>query len=794
MRFSEQWLREFVNPALDRAALASQLTLAGLEVDAIEPVAPAYEQVVIGQVVQLEPHPNADKLRVTRVDVGTDTPLQIVCGAANVSVGVKVPTALVGAVLPGGKTIGHAKLRGVDSSGMLCSARELGLSEASDGLLLLPEDAPIGMSVRDYLLLNDCSIELGLTPNRGDCLSVLGVAREVAALNNMSVTFPRMAAITPQTDRVLPVSRSAEQACPRYLGRVIEGIRRDVSSPLWLQEKLRRSGVRSIDPVVDVTNFVLLELGQPMHAFDLDQLQQRIEVRMARADEQLKLLDGNTVRLETNTLIIADANGPVALAGIMGGADSAVSAKTRDIFLESAFFSPAVLAGRARHFGLATDSSRRFERGVDPSLPRRALERATELLLALVGGAPGPIVESETPESLPQRLPIVLRGSRIERVLGRRFESGEVTALLSKLGLEVVATDAEVWRVTPPSHRFDLMIEADLIEELARMFGYAELPSSPPVSELHLPRISATVISETRARDLLVDRGYFEAITYSFVDPDFQRRITSDRVAAALTNPIASNMSEMRTSLWPGLIETLRHNLNRQQSRVRIFEMGNVYWREDSHYQQEKRIAGLITGSCLPDQWAAASRNVDFFDVKGDVECLLGLTGTEAEFIFESKPHGALHPGQSAAVRGREGQQLGWIGVLHPALQHELDIPQPVALFELQWKEGLPVLATRFQELSRFPAMRRDLALVVDVNISGQRIMNSARAAAGEWLQELQLFDVYQGEGVDSGKKSIALRLTLQDTLRTLKDDDVEAVIHRVLAQLKQDLGAILRD
>lgn len=793
MRFSEQWLREFVDPDLDRGALTRQLTLAGLEVDAIEPVAPAYERVVVGHVTSVEPHPNADKLRVTRVDVGSEI-LQIVCGAANVAAGLNVPTALVGAVLPGDKAIGHAKLRGVESAGMLCSARELGLSDTSDGLLILPADAPIGASVRDYLGLNDCSIELGLTPNRGDCLSVLGVAREVAALNAMSLRHAATLAAVPQTDRTFAVTREAVAACPRYVGRVIEGIRRAATSPIWLQEKLRRCGVRSIDPVVDVTNYVLLELGQPMHAFDLDRLQDRIDVRMARPGEKLKLLDGNTIDLDAQTLVIADARAPVALAGIMGGADSAVGASTTNLFLESAFFAPSAIAGRARHFGLATDSSRRFERGVDPELPRRAIERATELLLALVGGKAGPVIESVTAGSLPQRAPITLRAARIERLLGHRFAADEVVQLLSRLGMAVTAVSQDAWHVTPPSYRFDIAIEADLIEELARLYGYARLPQCPPLADLQLPALPGAVVVEDRVRDLLVDRGYLEAITYSFVEPALQRRFVSDVDAVALTNPIAANMAEMRTSLWPGLIEALRHNLNRQQPRVRLFEVGNVYWRADGHYVEEKRVAGVMTGVLLPEQWAAPTRLADFFDAKGDVECLLGLTGAEAEIIFKPETHLALHPGQSAAITYGNGERLGYVGVLHPELQRALDIPQPVAMFELRIGAGFAARATRFQELSRFPIIRRDLALVVDETVSAQDIMETTRSAAGALVQELQLFDVYQGEGVDSGKKSIALRLTLQDTLRTLKDDDVEAVVHRVLEQLKQKLGAILRD
>jgi len=794
MRVSEQWLREWVNPPLHTQGIADQLTLAGLEVDAIDTVAPPLDHVVVGEVLALEKHPNADKLRVAQVKIGTGTPVQIVCGAANVAVGQKVPAALPGAVLPGDKKIGKAALRGVESNGMLCSGVELGIAESADGLLVLPGDAPVGAAISDYLKLNDRVYEFGITPNRGDCLSVQGIAREVAALNNMSLTMPSASPVAPRSDQTFPVVVQAPEACPRYLGRVISGIRRDAQTPIWLQERLRRGGVRSLHPVVDVTNYLLLEHGQPMHAFDLNKLQRAITVRFARQGEVLKSLDGQTLTLAANTLVIADDNGPVALAGVMGGADSAVTGSTEDLFLESAFFAPSSIAGRARQYGLQTESSRRFERGVDAELARRAMERATQLILDIVGGVAGPINETMSAAHLPKREPILLRSERIRRLLGWEFTAQEVTSLLRRLGMTVVAEGAGSWKITPPTYRFDIAIEADLIEELARLYGYGQLPQAAPQASLRVADRRGGNVDDAIVRQTLVTRGYHEAITYSFIDPAAHRRIVPDVKAVRLQNPIAANMAEMRTTLWPGLIEVARYNLNRQVQRIRLFEVGNLYFPVDGGSREEKVVAGLITGPAYPEQWGMPQRPADFFDLKSDVESILALTGAGRDFIFKPESDPALHPGQSAAIYDRENRRVGRAGVLHPELQRELDFPQSVAVFELQLGLALPLRQPKFAELSKFPLIRRDLALVVDETVIASALGQAIREVAGERLKELQLFDLYRGEGIDSGKKSLALRLTLQDTLKTLQDDEIETIISQVLTQLVRQFGATLRD
>lgn len=794
MRFSEQWLREWVNPPLRTEQLAAQLTRAGLEVDAIAKVAPDFDKVVVGQVLSTAPHPNAERLKVCSVDVGAGEPLQIVCGAANVAPGQHVPAALVGSVLPGDKRIEKARLRGVESFGMLCSAVELGIAESADGLLVLPGDAPVGQSVRSVLGLDDVTLELGLTPNRGDCLSIVGVAREVAALNGLELAPRDWAPVAARIADTFPIVLQAPTACPRYAGRVLRGIRRDAVTPLWMKERLRRSGVRSISPVVDVTNYILLELGQPMHAFDLAKLNGGIEVREARAGESLTLLDGQAVKLQPGTLVIADAVRPVALAGIMGGQASAVSDTTQDLFLESAFFAPAAMAGRARQYGLATESSRRFERGVDPELARRALERATALLLEIVGGEAGPVTEAVEPDHLPERAAIALRGSRLERMLGCSVDGNEVEGILQRLGMQVLtAATGDEWRVTPPSYRFDIGIEADLIEEVARVHGYGELPMAEPRVGISVRPPSRTPSDARAVRDLLVARGYHEAITYSFVDPQLQQRVQPDIPGIRLANPIAADMAEMRTTLWPGLLQALLYNLNRQQSRVRLFEVGNVYLPGGQPARERAVVAGVASGSALPEQWGLPNRRVDFYDVKADVEALLGLTGRGREFIFKLDRQPSLHPGQCAAIHAANGNVVGWLGTVHPELQRALDLPQPVVLFQLELV-ALSSRLPRFEELSKFPAIRRDIAIVVRESVTAQAVEACIKERGGQRLREVQLFDVYRGERIDSGGKSLALGLTIQDTSRTLTDDDVDALVKEVVEALHAQLGATLRE
>jgi phenylalanyl-tRNA synthetase beta chain len=792
MKFSEQWLREWVNPAISTEQLAHELTMAGLEVDAVEPVAGSFTEVVVGEIVEAVQHPDADKLRVCKVAVGQAEPLQIVCGAPNARVALRAPTAVIGAVLPGDFKIKRAKLRGVESFGMLCSAKELGLSDASEGLLELPADAPVGASLRDYLNLDDHTIELGLTPNRADCLGIMGIAREVAVLNRMALNAPAIADISAAHDATFPVTLDAPADCPRYAGRIVRGVNARAETPLWMQERLRRSGVRSLGPVVDVTNYVLLELGQPMHAFDLAKLNGGIHVRRAQSGETLKLLDGSEPKLETDTLVIADEKGPLALAGIMGGDDSAVTDDTVDIFFESAFFTPTSIAGRARRYGLHTDASHRYERGVSPELQRLALERATALLIAIAGGQPGPVVDVCAAEHLPQRAPIRLRRARIGRVLGATIADAEVQDILTRLGLTLETTD-DGWLATPPAWRFDLGIEEDLIEELARVHGYDNIVTTAPVAPLAMTALPEGRVEEGALRRVLIERGYQEAITFSFVEPKLQALLDPENAPIALANPISADLAVMRTTLWASLIPAVLHNVRRQQTRVRLFETGLRFVRDGNQTVQEKMLAGVVLGSRQSEQWGAPTTPVDFYDVKGDVEALLRFIHPSASVNFEAAEHPALHPGQSARINVNE-RSVGWLGTLHPNVTKALDLPGRTLVFEMDLSIFRQGTVPKFSELSKFPAIRRDLAVVVDRELPAARLEAVVRQAAPETLQEFRIFDVYTGEGIDSRSKSVALGLTLQAHSRTLTDAEVDTAIENVVASLKQELGATLRD
>ncbi len=792
MKVSERWLREWVDPPVDTAGLARQLTMAGLEVEAVEPAAPAFTGVVVAEVLAVAPHPDADRLRVCQVNTGGEAPLEIVCGAANAAPGMKVPCATVGAVLPDGTEIKKTRLRGVASAGMLCSARELGLAEEAEGLMVLDPDAPAGADLRAVLALDDHVIELGLTPNRGDCLGMEGVAREVAVINRMALNPPPEAPVAPQVEDALPVRLEAPAACPRYVGRVVRGVDPAAPTPLWMAERLRRAGLRSLGPLVDVTNYVMLELGQPMHAFDLGRLAGGITVRMGRPGETLTLLDGQEVEPGEATLVIADDSGPVALAGIMGGAATAVGPETTDIFLESAFFAPEAVAGRARAFGLHTDSSHRFERGVAPDLQERAMERATALLVDIAGGRPGPLVVETRPGHLPPRPAITLRRDRIARLLGCEVPDAHVEDILTRLGMQVTGGD-RTWEVVPPAFRFDIGLEADLVEEVARIWGYGEVPATRPRAELAMgPRPEARV-APARWRALLADRGWYEAVTYSFVDPELQRMLDPETPAVALANPLAADMAVMRTSLWPGLLKAAQYNLHRQQEQLSLFEYGLKFTRQDTEIIQEPSLAGVAAGVREPRRWDGRREALDFFDLKGDVEALLALTGRRPAFAFEAAVHPALHPGQSARVL-HEGRPMGWVGRLHPRLERALDLPRAVYLFELDAAALAAGRLPRFVPLSRFPAIRRDLAIVVDETVPAADIQRCIREAAPPFLTEIEVFDVYRGEGIDSGRKSLALGLTLQDLSRTLTDTDVEAAVSRILGALERQLGATLRE
>ncbi|WP_337160240.1 phenylalanine--tRNA ligase subunit beta [Pseudomonas putida] len=796
MKFSEQWLRGWVNPQVSRDELVARLSMAGLEVDSVTPAAGQFSGIVVGEILATEQHPDADKLRVCQVSNGQET-FQVVCGAPNARPGIKIPFAMIGAELPGDFKIKKAKLRGVESFGMLCSAAELQISEENDGLLELAADAPVGEDIRQYLNLDDASIEIGLTPNRGDCLSIAGLARDVSALYDVPVTRPQVPAVAPAHDEVRPVEVSAPAACPRYLGRVIRNVDLSKPTPLWMVERLRRSDVRSIDAAVDITNYVMLELGQPMHAFDLAEINGGIRVRMAEEGEKLVLLDGQEVALRADTLVIADHTRALAIAGVMGGEHSGVNTeKTRDLFLESAFFEPISVAGKARSYGLHTDASHRYERGVDSQLAREAMERATALVLEVVGGEAGPIVEAVSEQHLPKVAPVTLRADRINQMLGMDMAAAQVEQLLNALELKTSAdgrSGSEVqWTVEVPSHRFDISLEVDLIEELARLYGYNNLPVRYPQARL-APQTRPEARGELPTlRRLLVARGYQEAITYSFIDPKLFELFTPGVEPLLLANPISSDMAAMRASLWPGLVKALQHNLNRQQDRVRLFESGLRFVGQLGDLKQQPMIAGVATGSRLPEGWANGRDSLDFFDVKADVEALLGYSGALDDFTFVAGKHPALHPGQTARIE-RDGKEVGYIGAIHPELAKTLGLERPVFVFELVLGDVVEGRLPKFSELSKFPETRRDLALIAGRDVASSSVLEVIRDNAGEWLTDLRLFDVYQGKGIDPDRKSLAVGLTWQHPSRTLNDDEVNTTLQNILTSLEQRLNTTLR-
>jgi phenylalanyl-tRNA synthetase beta chain len=792
MKFSEAWLREWVNPPVSTEGLADQLSMAGLEVDGIEPVAPAFSGVVVGAVLAVDPHPDAKKLRVCSVEVGQQAPLQIICGAPNVARGMRVPTALVGAKLPGDFKIKQAKLRGVESFGMICSASELGLAESSDGIMPLPGDAEVGRDFRDYLGLDDQAIDVDLTPDRADCLGLIGMAREVGVINRCALTPPPIEPVAAVIDDEFPVQLEADQACPRYLCRVIRGVEVNAETPMWMRERLRRSDIRSLGPVVDVTNYVLLELGQPLHGFDLAKLTAPLRVRMAQAGEGLTLLGEQEIELQPDSLVIADAERPLALAGIMGGQDSAVSQTTSDILLESAFFAPTAIIGKARAYGLHTDSSHRFERGVDPQLQARAMERATGLLLEIAGGRPGPIVEASNPANIEARPEILLRAARIEQLLGVEIGEQEIVDILTRLEMQVRETDGG-WLVKAPSCRFDIAIEVDLIEEIGRIYGYARIPAHRGLTPVAMRGRNEAAFDLQRAKQVLVDRDYQEVVTYSFVSPDLQQLIDPGLTAVRLANPLSTEMSVMRTSLWPGLLQTALYNQSRQQERIRIFESGLRFRREAGEISQHPMLAGLITGSRLPEQWHTRQQAADFFDLKADLQAVLGLTGAAQAFDFQSAEHPALHPGQTAGLAYR-GKSVGWIGMLHPELEQRLDLAGATYLFEIDLAGIEQGRLPGFESLSKFPSIRRDIAIVLDQAVSYAAIRQCIQEIAPKNIQDIRLFDVYTGENIDSGRKSLALGLILQEKSHTLTDQEVDRVVSTVVEGLASKLDAKLRE
>ena len=805
MKVPYAWLSEWVAVPWEARELGSRLTMAGFEFEGIEPAAPEFSGVVVAEIFSAERHPQADKLQVCRVSTGQGEPLQIVCGASNARAGLKSALAVVGAKLPGDVRIKAAKLRGVESFGMLCSARELGLAESSAGILELPADAPVGRSLREYLQLDDAVLELNITPNRGDAMSIIGIAREVAALSGKELSGPDITPVGATRRDTFPIVLDAPAACPKFVGRVIRGVNNKATTPVWMRERLRRAGIRSISPVVDVTNYVMLELGQPMHAYDLGKLHGEIHARMGRAGEKVELLDGQTVEVDADVLVIADTEGAVGLAGIMGGQRTAVSPDTTDVFLEVAYFAPDAILGRARRWGLVTDASQRFERGVDPAHQERAMERATALILSIAGGSTGPMVVAQHAEHLPQRAPVELRRSQLRRLLGFDVEPARVQQTLQALQMTVEPTQ-QGWRVTPPPHRFDITIEPDLIEEVARIVGYDAIPETDALAPQRFRSLPEEVPQERVLLEALAMRGYQEAITFAFVDPALQGRLFPDRPALVLANPIASDMSVMRVSLWPGLLHAALENQRRQQDRIRLFEHGARFVVDagasaggaqgEQRVQEVESLAGIACGLRLPEQWGLPRElrtPVDFYDVKGDVEALIAATGAEASLTFEAAELPCLHPGRTARIQ-RDGRTVGWIGELHPALVRELGFMTAPVLFELDVQTALRVERPSYREISRFPHVRRDLAVIVDESVALSALLERVTLTASGLLRTCRVFDVYRGPGIESGRKSVALGLIFQDISRTLTDEDVDRAVDAIVADLRVSLNAKIRE
>ncbi len=785
MQFSESWLRSLVNPSLSSEELSHLLTMAGLEVEELKPVAAAFDKVVVGQVLTKDKHPDADRLNILSVDVGQAEPLNIVCGAGNVSVGMKAPCALVGAKLPGIE-IKQAKVRGIASFGMMCSEKELGLAEESSGLMVLDADATVGQSIREHLDLDDHLITLKLTPNRCDCLSLNGIAREVAALTGIAMATLPAATFAQTSEQNRKVKVTASSACPRYSGRVISGVNAKAQTPAWMIKRLERCGLRSISASVDVTNYVLLELGQPLHAFDLNKLDGDIEVRFARAGETIKLLNEQLVELQGDMLVIADAKSPVALAGVMGGADSAVDEATTDIFLESAFFAPSAIVGKSRRLGFSSDSSYRFERGVDFAATAFALDRATQLILDICGGQAGAV--TEVISELPVRHPVKLRTSRVHRVLGISMQPEQIAHILSRLGM-AFQQDGDTFMVMPPSYRFDIEIEEDLVEEVARVHGYENIQPAPIQAHMSiLPRIESQR-PLAKLMQTMVARDYQETINYAFVESAWERDLCGNTAPITLKNPIASQMSVMRSSLLGGLLESLRTNLARKQTRVRLFEVGACFSisTATNGYKQKERLAGLAYGGAQSEQWGVASRHVDFYDVKGDVEALFAPLTVN----FQAQTHAASHPGRSAKIT-LDGKEIGWIGELHPQWQQQYDLPNPPVWFEIDMSALTSIQVPKATGISRFPLVRRDVAVLADESVLVETLLIAMRGVKAPFVEDIGLFDVYRGKGVEQGKKSLAFRVLLQDTQKTLTESEIEPSIAQLVDALNKN-GAQLR-
>ena len=804
MQFPESWLRTMVNPALTTGELAHLLTMSGLEVEACEPVAPPFSGVVVAEVRAFEKHPNADRLKVCQVDAGTGQLLNIVCGAPNVSLGMKVPCALVGAMLPGESEqapleIKAATMRGVASQGMLCSAKELGLSDDHSGLLALDSQAPVGRDVREYLLLDDHVFTVKLTPNRAECLSVLGVAREVSALTGARLSPPEVRPTPKKNDATVPVKISDPDGCGRFTGRVIRNVNAQAVTPEWMRVRLERAGQRCISALVDVTNYVMLELGRPLHVYDVDKLAGGIDVRFGRRGERVKLLNEQVVELDADVLAITDASGPIGLAGIMGGDSTKADLETRNVFLEAAFFFPDAIAGRARRYNFASDASHRFERGVDFDNNLTGIERATQLILELCGGEPGPVVD--TIARLPERKPVCMRVLRAQRIIGIPIPEEEMAGVFTRLGMQCKrdgrGADA-AFLVTPPSYRFDIQIEEDLIEEVARVHGFENIPANPPKVAAIMRSEPETCRSLHTLRASLAASDYQEVINFSFVEPAWEADFAGNAQPIQLVNPIASQLSVMRSSLIGGLVANVRYNLNRRATRVRVFEIGRAFLRQPAApdgpldvagVRQPVRVAAAAFGSAAEEQWGTPRRQVDFFDVKGDLEALLAPSGAR----FESAAHPALHPGRSARVY-MDATCIGWIGELHPRWQQKYELPAPVVLFELDAAPLQAVDLPKYHEVSRFPAVSRDIAVILPDAVAVQSVLDDLASHKPEQVTEVRLFDLYRGPGVENGKKSLAFRVLLQDTQKTLTDQEVDLAIANLVQRLRDQFDGKLRD
>ncbi len=792
MKISENWLRTWVNPSISTQELISTLTMAGLEVDGVEPLGAELSGVMVGEIIKAEPHPEADKLQVCHVNVGQPDTLQIICGAPNAREGIKVAVATIGSTLPGDFKIKKAKLRGVQSFGMLCSGKELELSSDHDGIMELSENAKIGQEIVEYLGLKDNAIDIDLTPNRGDCLGIKGIAYEVGVLTQTELNPIEIQPVTATIKDEIAVELTVPEANPRFVARIIKNVNIKAETPDWMKARLLASDIRCIDPVVDVTNYVMLELGHPMHAFDRNNVKDKLIVRYAQEGEKLTLLDEQEITLKNDTLVVADTEKLLSLAGIMGGKFSGINESTTDLILEAAHWDPIHIAGKARSYGLHTDASHRFERGVDYNLSAQTIERATQLLLDIVGGEAGPIIDEIVESNFPEKRKLQLREARIERLLGIKMDAQQIEDILTRLGMELERS-SEGWLVIVPSRRFDITIEADLIEELVRVYGYNNVPSRKPVSEMSMIRQPEKKLTKLQVSKALASRGYQEAITYSFVDRESQQLIDPNIEPLALLNPISSDLGVMRSSIWPGLLKVIERNQKRQLNQIRIFESGLKFIPSDNGLQQIPVIAGAISGRRYTENWEAANQNVDFYDLKGDLEAIIEMTAAKEQFSFVASSRDALHPGQTAEIL-RNGQSCGFIGKLHPQAQKDFDLDEAVFIFEIDLKKLLSRKLPAFNPLSKFPSIRRDIAILVKESVTSSQIVDLIGQTAKHWLNNIVIFDIYRGKGIEPGFKSVAIGFNLQRSDRTFKEAEINKTLEKIISTLTDKLNAVLRD